>query len=110
MVPSEYIPMILLSNEPTITPEGVDTFTPASTELEQVPPTLDPGEDYYFLSTALIISEGSQNVSAHSSKFEFEGLCRRSFEAIFKAKTEAMREGGGSRNPKIEQTSFMDVP
>ena len=44
MVPSEYIPMILSSdNVSTLETTAVDT-TPASTGLQQVPPTLDPGK------------------------------------------------------------------
>ena len=44
VVPSEYIPMILSSdNVSTLETTAVDT-TPASTGLQQVPPTLDPGK------------------------------------------------------------------
>ena len=44
VVPSECIPMILSSdNVSTLATTAVDT-TPASTGLQQVPPTLDPGK------------------------------------------------------------------
>ena len=50
--------------------------------------------------------------SINDVSFEGEGGgCQKwHFEAIFRAKTEATGGGRGSRNPKIEESSFMDVP
>ena len=37
-------------------------------------------------------------------------LEKLNFGAIFRAKNGAKGEGRGSRNPKLDETSFMDVP